>query len=194
MNPIRVKTTSDRQRVGALAEEVFASPDLVEQIMHGNVGPSTFVAMSRVNRTAHEVCRSSAPLLRTVALYSGALTKAAFCGLFGLSSADAAKLPHTRRGRAHLYGELAVELALTGPDAMRRIQAAQRERAAAVRSQAHRLMIYTAQEAGSCAGFRKRPRWRVEEDCRVCNQGPPRRRGVAPRVFVPGYSPLVLSM
>ena len=106
-----------RQRLARAAECVFANPDLVEAILNGNVGTTTFVACSAVNRTVHTVCRSSDVLLRSVASYCGGLTKATLCGLLALSSADADALPHvvhTRVGGGmyHIYSLDAVQRTL----------------------------------------------------------------------------------
>ena len=96
---------------------MFANPDLVEAILNGNVGTTTFVACSAVNRTVHTVCRSSEVLLRSVASYTGGLTKATLCGLLALSSADANALPHVVRNRVgggvyYLYSLDAVQRTL----------------------------------------------------------------------------------
>ena len=63
---------------------MFGNADIVFCILQGNVGPSTYVACSALNKTVNQLCRSSDELLRGVALYCGGLTKAVFCGLFAV--------------------------------------------------------------------------------------------------------------
>lgn len=103
--------------MAALADAVFGNVDIVFCILHGNIGPSTYVACSALNKTASLLCRSSEELLRGVAMYCGGLTKTAFCGLLAVRWHDAAVLPHSRHGRWRggvycVYGADAVEIVL----------------------------------------------------------------------------------
>ena len=82
------------------AADVLSDADLISHILRGYVGPSTFVAASRVCKTWHHVCRSDEVLLRRVALYQGGVTKSIFCGLFAVSPTEATALPHSTRHRA----------------------------------------------------------------------------------------------
>lgn len=95
------ETRAEQQaRTSALADAVFSNADILQCILSGNVGPSTFVACSAVNRTAHALCRSSTALLRNAALFCGGVTKTTLRGLFAISQAEAASLPHDVRHRA----------------------------------------------------------------------------------------------
>jgi hypothetical protein len=116
-----------RERLKIAANLVFGNADLVETILKGNIGPSTFSVASRVNTTCRFVCRTSLPLLRSVALYSShprsdnAMTTTTFRGLFALKASEAAAIPHEDRKRYRLYRKGAVDIVLKQPDVMARI-------------------------------------------------------------------------
>ena len=106
-----------RARLAAAADAVFGNADIVFCILHGNVGPSTYVACSALNKTASLLCRSSEELLQGVALYCGGLTKTLFCGLLAVGWQDASVLPHSKHARWKggmycVYGTDAVETVL----------------------------------------------------------------------------------
>ena len=105
---------SRRSRVAI--DAVMSNPDLVSIILRSPIGPSTFVAASRVSKVWHAVCRSDEHALRGVALYQGGLTRTALRGLFGLTSAEAAAYPHTTHahavGRYCVYEQMAIDLVL----------------------------------------------------------------------------------
>ena len=98
-----------------LSAEVLSNTDIVLLILRGNVGPSTFCAASEVCHAWHAVCRSDVELLRSTALYQGGLTKTALCGLFVLTSTEAAALPHKEhwlkwtRKKCYIFSKPAVE-------------------------------------------------------------------------------------
>ena len=103
-------------RSGAI-EAVLSNEDLLAHILGGNIGPTTFVAISRVCKSWHAVARTNEAVLRLVALYQGGLTKTVFCGLFAVAPRDAVLLPHSvhrRRhgGSYHLFGKAAIDAAL----------------------------------------------------------------------------------
>jgi hypothetical protein len=105
-----------RPQSGAV-EAVLSNEDLVAQILRGNIGPSAFAAASRVCKSWHSVCRSDESVLRSAALYQGAVTKTVLCGLLAVAPREAAVLPHTvhrRRngGQYQLFGEPAIDAAI----------------------------------------------------------------------------------
>ena len=112
-------------RSGAM-EAVLSNEDLLAHVFGGNIGPTTFVAISRVCKSWHSVARTNEMVLRMVALYQGGLTKTVFCGLFALTPREAVLLPHSvhrRRngGPYHLFRKAAIDetLAQGGMQAMR---------------------------------------------------------------------------
>lgn len=116
---------------------MFENADIVFCILHGNVGPSTYVACSALNKTTRLLCRSSEELLRGVALYCGGLTKTVFCGLLAVGWQDAAVLPHSKHARWKggvycVYGAEAVETVLCEHGGMCALQDRRRVRAPAV--------------------------------------------------------------
>ena len=115
------KDMADYAELGVATTEVFSNPDLVRLICANQIGPTTFAAVSRINRTTHGVCRTSLPLLRSVAYFTGALTTTQFRGLFALQSYEAVRLPHEDRGRYRLYSGAAIEAVLGEPNVMQRI-------------------------------------------------------------------------
>lgn len=101
----------------ATIDAVLSNPDLIAHILRSNVGPSTFVAARRICRAWLAVCRTDESVLRAVALFQGGLTRTAFRGLFGFTSAESHEYAHTKRlrfggGEYYLYTQLAVEQAL----------------------------------------------------------------------------------
>ena len=109
---------ADRARLAGASNAVFCNGDLVALILTNNVGPATFSAASQINSTAHTVCRTSMPLLKSVAFHSSALTTTQFRGLFALKAADAAALPHEDRVRYRLYRKPAIDAVFGRPDVM----------------------------------------------------------------------------
>ena len=103
------------------ANAVFTSDDLVSVILTNNCGPVAFATASQINRTTRRVCRTSLPLLKSVAFYTEALTTTTFRGLFALKAAEAAALPHESRKRYRLYRKPAIDAVLNKPDVMARI-------------------------------------------------------------------------
>jgi len=105
---------SRRRRVAI--DAVMSNPDIVTHILRSHIGPSTFVAASRVCKVWHAVCRSDEHALRRVALYQGGLTRTALRGLFGLTSVEAAAYPHTTHAHAVgvycLYKQMAIDQVL----------------------------------------------------------------------------------
>ena len=104
---------SRRERVAAI-DAVMSNPDLVSHILRSPIGPSTFVAASRVCKVWHAVCRSDEHALRRVSLYQGGLTRTALRGLFALTSAEAEMYPHNVHqrvggGRYFVYQQCAIE-------------------------------------------------------------------------------------
>lgn len=112
---------ADYAKLGAAATAVFSNPDLVNLVCLNHIGPATFSAVSRINRTTRDLCRTSKPLLRSVAYFTGALTTTQFRGLFALQSHEAARLPHQDKGRYRLYSGAAIETVLAEPNVMQRI-------------------------------------------------------------------------
>jgi hypothetical protein len=74
---------------------VLADADLVGVILAGNVGPSSFAAVSCVCRTWATVCKTDERVVRGAALYTGGLTKSALMNLFAISSQEADGLPRS---------------------------------------------------------------------------------------------------
>ena len=152
-----------RARVALAVEEVFCNSDLVLTILKDNVGLSTFVACSAVNRMTRALCRSSEALLRSVALYCGGLTKSALCGLLALPWAEASAIPHEVRHRYGggvfcLYGKDALENVLGERGGMKGVLERTRARADhAACSHAFGVL--------SCAASPRRPlrAWELEE-------------------------------
>lgn len=110
-----------RERLATAANAVFSNQDLVASILTNNVGPVAFSTASQINRTARRVCRTSLPLLKSVAFYTEALTTTQFRGLFALKAAEAAALPHEDRKRFRLYRKPAIDAVLSKPGVMARI-------------------------------------------------------------------------
>lgn len=100
------------------AEMIFKDCDLLEHVLSGNVGLETFVAVRQVSRAARAICAESKALVRAVALYSGALNKRQFVGLFSLNYQEGSMYPHTCHGRRHLFDAAAIDKALARPDCM----------------------------------------------------------------------------
>ena len=107
---------------------VLTSPDLLERILGGpeggyapNVGISALVAMSSTCRRIRAATRASLPLLKSVSLFTGAMTTTQFQCLFAVPTADLRLLPHMRRPSYTLYKRDAVEsyIQSLGPDALR---------------------------------------------------------------------------
>ena len=84
-------------------ESVLGNADLVAVILaRADLDPWTFVMCGRVARAWRAACRSDASLVLKAARGRPFLTKGVFCGLFGLSYAEADKFP--RGMRAHKTG------------------------------------------------------------------------------------------
>lgn len=121
---------ADYQRKGVVAESVFGNPDLVERILLGHVGVITFVCASEFNRTCRRVCRTSLPLLRSVAIYVGGLKPAELAGFTAITADKLSLMAHKneiprlvvkqkRGGANHFYTEAAIDaLAVIKPDFM----------------------------------------------------------------------------
>lgn len=89
---------ADYARLGALADAVFTQPELVELMLVGKVGISTYVVASEINRTFHQVCRTSLPLLRSVGefrLLNFPMRLRDFRGLFALTHEQADEIRRT---------------------------------------------------------------------------------------------------
>ena len=110
-----------RERLQAASNAVFSNPDLVGTILTNNVGPVAFATASQINRTTRSVCRTSLPLLKSVAFYTSAMTTTTFRGLFALKAPEAAALPHEKRKTYRLYRQPAIDAVLNKPDVMARI-------------------------------------------------------------------------
>ena len=176
-----MQLAESRRRISDVATNVLCCDDILESIVcgaAGNMGPHAFVALSGVSRRTYEVCRTRLVLLRSVSLYTGGLTRGAFCGLFGLTPAAAATFPHVRKGHYVLFGEEAVREVLDAPGAMGQIRQWLRCRAAEAASGP----TYSAFEARDfCPGL-KRARWRIEDQLHTLHR---RRRRLLPSAPVP---------
>ena len=91
----RLKTVDEAtyERTGALALEVFSSTELVEKILSHNAGIITWQAVSLLCTASLRAARSSIPLLRSVALYTGACTQQQLQQLFAVTWKEAYALP-----------------------------------------------------------------------------------------------------
>ena len=103
---------------------VLSSPDLLGLVL-GCVGPVTFACARRVCKAWLDVCSTDERVLRSVALYSGGLTKSTFTRLFAVSGPEADTLPRStyRRaagGKYFLYGADAVDTVLADGGLARR--------------------------------------------------------------------------
>jgi len=84
-------------------ESVLCNADLVAAILaQADLDPWTFVMCGRVARAWRAACQSDASLVLKAARGRSFLTKGVFCGLFGLSYAEADTFP--RGMRAHKTG------------------------------------------------------------------------------------------
>jgi hypothetical protein len=97
----------------------FDTPDILECILRGNVGPSVLADCTAVSRRWRRACREDASVVRAVALYQGGLTKEKLVHFFHITKEEASQLAHTvhdrgRGGRYLLYGSLAVDALLSG--------------------------------------------------------------------------------
>ena len=125
--PIATTAPLAQRRRTTAVDAVLSNQDLVAHILRSGIGPSTFVAAGGVCKAWRAVCRSDEAVLRCVAMYQGGLTRTAFRGLFGLTSAEAAAYPHIVRrrfggGSYCVYGDEAVDRVLGadgGMDAVR---------------------------------------------------------------------------
>tara|TARA_B100000787_G_scaffold153135_1_gene127182 strand:- start:1110 stop:1664 length:555 start_codon:yes stop_codon:yes gene_type:complete len=111
-----------RKRRVTVTNEALSNPDVLTCILRGNVGPSTFAAVSEVSRGWRAVCRSDITVVRAVALYQGGLTMAKLMHLFAITQNQAKGLPHTAHARydggtCYLYSAPAVD-ALLSPSGM----------------------------------------------------------------------------
>ena len=111
-----------RKRRVAVTNEALSDPDILACILRGNVGPSTFAAVSEVCRAWRAVCRSDATVMRAVSLYQGGLTMAKLMHLFAITQNQAKGLPRTSHARCdgcvyYLYSAPAVD-ALLSPSGM----------------------------------------------------------------------------
>ena len=91
--------------------------DLVAAILaHVDLDPWTFVMCGRVARAWRQACRSHISLLSKAARGWPFLTKGVFCGLLGLTSAEADVVPRGMRahktGLMYMYGNSAIDAAL----------------------------------------------------------------------------------
>ena len=120
-NTTNEQDTMARERLAAAANAVFTNEDLVAAVLTNHVGPVAFSAASQINRTTRNVCRTSLPLLKSVAFYTDALTTTMFRGLFALKAPEAAALPHEKRKTYRLYRRPAIDAVLNKPDVMARI-------------------------------------------------------------------------
>ena len=111
-----------RKRRVAVTNEALSDPDILACILRGNVGPSTFAAVSEVCHAWRAVCRSDTTVVRAVALYQGGLTMAKLMHLFAITKNQARGLLHTAHARhgggtCYLYSAPAVD-ALLSPSGM----------------------------------------------------------------------------
>ena len=111
-----------RKRRVAVTNEALSNPDILAYILRGNVGPSTFAAVSEVCRAWRAVCRSDVTVVRAVALYQGGLTMAKLTHLFAITQNQAKGLPHTTHARYdggtyYVFSAPAIE-ALLSPSGM----------------------------------------------------------------------------
>ena len=111
-----------RKRRVAVTNEALSNPDVLACILRGNVGPSTFAAVSEVCHAWRAVCRSDATVVRAVALYQGGLTMAKLMHLFAITQKQAKGLPHAAHARYdggtyYVYSAPAVD-ALLSPSGM----------------------------------------------------------------------------
>lgn len=75
-------------------DQTFENKDLLELILsHAQLIPSSFVAVSRVNKAWHSICHMDERLLLKCATSRPYLTKRDMMGLFVLSSREADRLP-----------------------------------------------------------------------------------------------------
>ena len=88
-----------RKRRVAVTNEALSNRDILAYVLRGNVGPSTFAAVSEVCRAWRAVCRSDATVVRAVALYQGGLTMAKLTHLFAITQNQAKGLPHAAHAR-----------------------------------------------------------------------------------------------
>jgi hypothetical protein len=94
-------------------EEVLGSKDLVELILSRvEMEPWTFVMCTRVSKVWRNVCHTDENLVLKAARAPRFLTKGVFCGLFGLTYAEAGVFPHGTRahktGFMYTYDERAI--------------------------------------------------------------------------------------
>ena len=103
----------------AAAASVLHNSDLVASILLlAELGPTEFVAVSRVAKAWHEACRSEPALLLAAARRHDFLTKRTLMGLLALHWHEPDKLPRGWRARRnggflYMYGHAAVDLALS---------------------------------------------------------------------------------
>ena len=93
---------SRRDRTLEAIQAVVSDTDLVALILWGSIGPSSFNAASLVCKAWLSVCRADECVLRSVALYTGALTKGVLMQLLAVTSRHADTLP--RESYARLNG------------------------------------------------------------------------------------------
>ena len=93
---------SRRDRTLEAIQTVVSDTDLVALILWGSIGPSSFNAASLVCKAWLSICRADERVLRSVALYTGALTKGVLMQLLAVTSRHADALP--RESYARLNG------------------------------------------------------------------------------------------
>ena len=135
--------TSGPAHTSSAVATVLGNADMVAVILgHAELGPAAFVAIGRVAKAWHTVCRADAALLLAAARKPDFLTKRTLTGLFALHWHEADKLPRGKRARRnggflYMYGDAAIDHALTLVGGLagwqRRIAARARSEAASVR-------------------------------------------------------------
>ncbi len=83
--------------------------DLLRLILIGSIGVSTYCRVCRVNKLVRHLLYTDNDLIRSVALYTGGLTKRDLCFFFCLSDVFVRKLPFKQIGYWRQYGERAVD-------------------------------------------------------------------------------------
>ena len=130
---LRAVDESVYRRIGKTAMEIFSNPDLVERIVANNLGIISFQSLSMVNKATLAACRSSATLLKSVALFTGAVTKTQLQCLFGVSNDEVKALRSERYNTTHanysLFYEDAIDAVIEkyGDDAVDKINASRKE-------------------------------------------------------------------
>lgn len=90
-------------KVQRARNRVLENVDLVAHVLlYAELTPESFVGVGRISKAWRAACRINASLLLKASRARPFLTKRVFCGLFGLSPAEADAYPHGKR--AHKTG------------------------------------------------------------------------------------------